>query len=176
VRPVLPAVTRPEPPTTGDEAAMLAAWLDYQRSTLLWKCSLLDGEALVRRGVAPSSLSLLGLVRHMTYVEWHWFDHVFAGSAAPEPISLADDPDADFNDLQSSAAVADVELFMRQCETSRGIVDDAPDLDALAAAAPSARDEAISLRWIMIHMVEEYARHNGHADLLREQIDGSVGE
>jgi hypothetical protein len=172
---VLPAVTRPEPPMTGGEAAMLAAWLDYQRSTLLWKCSLLDGESLVRQVVAPSSLSLLGLVRHMTYVEWHWFDHVFAGSAEPEPISLADDPDADFNDLQSSAALADVELFMQRGERSRGIVDDAPDLDALAAAPPE-WDEAISLRWIMIHMVEEYARHNGHADLLREQIDGSVGE
>ena len=159
---------------TGDEATMLAAWLDYQRSTLLWKCELLDGEALVRRGVAPSSLSLLGLVRHMTYVEWHWFDHVFAGSASPEPISLRDDPDADFNDLQSSSAMADVELFMQQCETSRDIADGAPGLDALAAAASGGRP--ISLRWIMIHMVEEYARHNGHADLLREQIDGSVGE
>jgi hypothetical protein len=175
---VLPAVTRPEPPTTGDEATMLAAWLDYQRSTLLWKCELLDGPALVRQGVPPSSLSLLGLVRHMTYVEWHWFDHVFAGSSSPEPISLADDPDADFNDLQSSAAMADVELFMRQCETSRAIVDDAADLDVLAAlsASDAVGGRVISLRWIMIHMVEEYARHNGHADLLREQIDGSVGE
>jgi uncharacterized damage-inducible protein DinB len=161
---------------TGDEATMLAAWLDYQRSTLLWKCELLDGDALVRRAVAPSSLSLLGLVRHMTYVEWHWFEHVFTGSSSPEPISLADDPDADFNDLQSSAAMADVELFMQQCETSRAIVGDAPSLDALAAEPPTGADRPISLRWIMIHMVEEYARHNGHADLLREQIDGSVGE
>jgi hypothetical protein len=116
----------------------------------------------------------------MTCVEWHWFVHVFAGSAAEAPISLADDPDADFNDLQSSAAMADVELFMRQCDTSRAIVAGAPGLDTLAAAAGRSGDGdgdwAISLRWIMIHMVEEYARHNGHADLLREQIDGSVGE
>jgi hypothetical protein len=170
---VLPAVTRPEPPMTGDERTMLAVWLDYQRSTLLWKCELLDGEALVRRGIASSSLSLLGLVRHMTYVEWHWFDHVFAGSPSPPPISMEDDPDADFNDLQSAAAMADVELFMRQCETSRAIVDGAPDLETAAAAAG---DRPTSLRWIMIHMIEEYARHNVHADLLREQIDGSVGE
>jgi uncharacterized damage-inducible protein DinB len=169
---VLPAVTRPEPPMTGDERDMLTAWLDYQRSTLLWKCEMLDGDALVRRGVPPSSLSLLGLVRHMTYVEWHWFVHVFAGRPSPEPISMAEDPDADFNDLQSSEALADVEQFMQQCDASRAIVDDARDLDREAAEG----ERPISLRWIMIHMIEEYARHNGHADLLREQIDGSVGE
>ena len=80
---------------------MLTVWLDYQRSTLLWKCELLDGDELVRAGIPPSSLSLLGLVRHMTYVEWHWFAHVFAGRPSPPPISLEDDPDADFNDLRS---------------------------------------------------------------------------
>jgi hypothetical protein len=169
---MLPAVTRSEPPMTGDERAMLTVWLDYQRSTLLRKCSSLQGDALVRRGVPPSSLSLLGLIRHMTYVEWHWFAHVFAGSSSPSPISVEEDPDADFNDLQVPAAMADVDLFMRQCDTSRSIVRAAPDLSSLAAST----DPPISLRWIMIHMVEEYARHNGHADLLREQIDGSVGE
>jgi Protein of unknown function (DUF664) len=150
---------------------MLTTWLDYQRATLLWKCELLDGTALARRGVAPSSLSLLGLVRHMTYVEWHWFEHVFANRSSPAPISVAEDPDADFNDVHPSAAMADVELFTRQCTVSGSVVSAAESLDARAAA-----DDAISLRWIMIHMIEEYARHNGHADLLREQIDGSVGE
>jgi Protein of unknown function (DUF664) len=169
---VLPAVTRPEPPTTGDERTMLTVWLDYQRATLLWKCELLDGAALVRRGVAPSSLSLLGLVRHMAYVEWHWFVHVFAGRLTPPPLSMAKDPDADFNDLDPAAAMADIGLFTRQCDEARAIVAAAEDLDTEAASA----DRPISLRWIMIHMVEEYARHNGHADLLREQIDGSVGE
>jgi Protein of unknown function (DUF664) len=95
---------------------MLTAWLDYQRATLLWKCELLEGGPLVRRGVAPSSLSLLGLVRHMAYVEWHWFVHVYAGKASPPPLSVADDPDADFNDLDPSAAMADIDLFMRQCD------------------------------------------------------------
>jgi hypothetical protein len=169
---VLPAVTRPFPPTTGDERQMLTVWLDYQRATLLWKCESIDGASLARRGVAPSSLSLLGLVRHMTYVEWHWFDHVLVGSPSSPPISVKDDADADFNDLHPSEAMADIELFERQCDASRSIVSGVDRLDAWAVAT----DQPISLRWIMIHMIEEYARHNGHADLLREQIDGSVGE
>ncbi len=157
---------------TGAERPMLTAWLDYQRATLLWKCELLEGAALVRRAVTPSSLSLLGLVRHMAYVEWHWFVHVFAGAPSPPPLSVADDPDADFNQLDPALAMADIDLFMRQCDESRAIVAAAEGLETEAASA----DEAISLRWIMVHMIEEYARHNGHADLLREQIDGSVGE
>ena len=151
---------------------MLSAWLDYQRSTLLWKCESIDAIALARRTVPPSSLSLLGLVRHMTYVEWHWFEHVFAGSSSPPPISLHYDIDADFNDLRPETAWADLEQFMQRCDESRAVVAAAESLDVLAIAA----DHAVSLRWIMIHIVEEYARHNGHADLLREQIDGSVGE
>jgi uncharacterized damage-inducible protein DinB len=169
---MLLADTRPEPPIIGDERTMLTAWLEYHRSTLLWKCDALDGAALVRQAVAPSSLTLLGLVRHMTCVEWHWFADVFSGSPSPWPISLEDDPDADFNDLEPSAAMADVDRFLRQCDESRAVVAATPDLDRRAVS----REPPVSLRWIMIHMIEEYARHNGHADLLREQIDGSVGE
>ncbi len=152
---------------------MLAVWLDYQRSTLLWKCEGLDGAALARRGVPPSTLTLLGLVRHMVIVEWWWFDHIFAGSSTPEPISTADDRDADFNDLDPGRALDDLALFARQCDVSRAIASAAPGLDASSA---STEKPTVSLRWIMVHMIEEYARHNGHADLLREQIDGAVGE
>jgi hypothetical protein len=169
---MLPAVSRPEPPFTGDERTMLPLWMDYQRSTLLLKCQLLDGEALARRGVPPSPLSLLGIVRHMTLVEWHWFERVFADTKTPSPISTEHDHDAEWNDLDPSRAMADVELFQRQCELSRGIVAGVSSFDEVAAHA---RD-TISLRWIMVHMIEEYARHNGHADFLREQIDGAVGE
>ena len=169
---MLPAVTRPEPPIAGDERTMLAAWLDYQRSTLLWKCEGLDGPALVRRGVAPSSLTLLGLVRHMTYVEWYWFARTFTGDASPPPIALDDDRDADFNDLRPAAAMDDLDRFLRQCDESRALLAAAPDLDRLAASTK----RPVSLRWILIHLIEEYARHNGHADLLRERIDGAVGE
>ena len=157
---------------TGDERTMLSEFLDHQRATLLWKCEQLDGEALARRGVPPSTLSLLGIVRHMAVVEWHWFERVFLGSDAPCPISLDQDRDADFNDLDPAGAMKDIELFERQCEDSRAIVAAAPGLEAEAARAR----EPIALRWILVHMVEEYARHNGHADLLRELIDGAVGE
>jgi hypothetical protein len=165
-------VTRPEPPFTGDERTMFPLWLDYQRSTLLWKCELLDGEALARRGVPPSPLSLLGIVRHMTVVEWSWFEDDFADTKTAPPISTEHDTDADWNDLDPSRAMADIERFQRQCEVSRGIVTGAASFDEVAA---NARD-TISLRWIIVHMIEEYARHNGHADLLRERIDGAVGE
>jgi Protein of unknown function (DUF664) len=157
---------------TGDERSMLTAWLDYQRATLLWKCEQLDGDALARRGVPPSALSLLGIVRHMSVVEWHWFERVFAATGTASPISLDDDADADFNDLDPARAMADFALFDRQCESSRAIVAAAGPLNDEAAAA---RDR-VSLRWILVHMIEEYARHNGHADLLRERIDGAVGE
>ena len=157
----------------GDDRTMLPAWLDYQRATLLWKCELLEGDALVRRSVPPSSLSLLGLVRHMTFVEWHWFERVFAATGAPQPYSTDEDPDVDWNDLDSARAMEDIERFQRQCESSRAIVAGCKSMDQLAAKP---RGDATSLRWIMVHMIEEYARHNGHADFLRELIDGAVGE
>ena len=152
---------------------MLAVWLDYQRATLLMKCEGLDGAALARRAVPPSTLTLLGLVRHMALVEWWWFDHNLTGSSSPEPISTADDVDADFNDIEPGRAAADLDLFVRQCEVSRAIVAAAESLDVVSA---STERPNVSLRWILVHMIEEYARHNGHADLLRQQIDGAVGE
>ena len=95
------------------------------------------------------------------------------GSSSPEPFSTVDDRDADFNDLDPERAMADVDLFQRQCDLSRSIVGAAESLDVGSA---STEKPTVSLRWVMIHMIEEYARHNGHADLLREQIDGAVGE
>jgi uncharacterized damage-inducible protein DinB len=169
---VLPPVTRPDVPRSGDERPMLTAWLDFQRATLLWKCEQLDGAALARRGVPPSSLSLLGLVRHMTLVEWSWFSRVFARDGQPAPVATDQDRDADFNDLDPMRAMDDIAAFQRQCDVSRAVTDAAEDLDAMAASTR----RRVSLRWILVHMIEEYARHNGHADLLREQIDGAVGE
>jgi hypothetical protein len=166
-------VTRPVPPLTGDERPMLAVWLDYQRATLLWKCEGTEGAALAHRSVPPSSLSLLGLVRHMAIVEWWWFDHIFTASASAQPITTADDVDVGFDDLDAARAMENIDLFRHQCDVSRGIAAAAESLDVLSA---SKEKPTVSLRWIMIHMIEEYARHNGHADLLREQIDGAVGE
>jgi hypothetical protein len=170
---MLPAVTRPEPPYAGDDSTMLPPWLDYQRATLLWKCELLDGEALARRSVPPSPISLLGIVRHMTFVEWSWFELRFAGRSTPQPFSTDEDPDVDWNDLDPARAMEDIERFQRQCVISREVVAVSQGMDQLAA---NARGEAMSLRWIMVHMIEEYARHNGHADFLRELVDGAVGE
>ena len=165
-------MTRVEPPPVGDDATMLPPWLDYQRATLMWKCELLEGDALVRRSVPPSPLSLLGIVRHMTLVEWHWFERGFAATGKPPPISMEDDEDADWNDLDPAQAMADIERFERQCDISRQIVAVTPSMDQLAAHPRV----DVSLRWIMVHMIEEYARHNGHADFLRELIDGAKGE
>jgi hypothetical protein len=157
---------------TGDERTMLTVWLDYQRATLLWKCEGVDGDALARKGVPTSNLSLLGLVRHMTFVEWSWFEKVFGGDPSPQPFPTDPDPDADFNDLDPARAGEDLEHWARQCDVSRAIITSADSLDQLAQRTSN----PVTLRWIMVHMIEEYARHNGHADLLREGIDGAVGE
>jgi Protein of unknown function (DUF664) len=168
-----PGVKRQEPPRVADERTSLSTWLDFQRATLLLKCDGLTGTQLVRLSVPPSELSLLGLVRHMTSVEWWWFEHIFAGGPMPEPIFTGDDLDAEFHDVVPEQAEAELELFARQCEHSRGIVSDAASLDVQSESkGRPTRD----LRWVMVHMIEEYARHNGHADLLRECIDGVTGD
>jgi hypothetical protein len=110
----------------------------------------------------------------MTIVEWSWFERVFAGTSTVQPISTDADEDADWHDLDAGRAMEDIERFERQCEVSREIVAGAKSMDQLAATVR--RGETMSLRWIMVHMIEEYARHNGHADFLRELIDGAVGE
>jgi hypothetical protein len=166
-----PPDTRPEPPYVGGERDTLVGFLDYQRATLLWKCAEVGAEDLVRRVVPTSNLSLVGIVRHMTLVEWSWFEERFAGLSIPPPISTDDDVDADFNDLDSARVDVDLARFDAQCAISRRLTS-AAELDQLAAVARN----PLTLRWILVHMIEEYARHNGHADLLREAIDGAVGE
>jgi hypothetical protein len=168
---VSPPDLRPEPPYVGGERDTLVGFLDYQRATLLWKCAEVGSEDLVRRAVPTSNLSLIGIVRHMTLVEWSWFEERFAGLSVPPPISMDDDVDADFNDLDPARIEEDFDRFDAQCAISRTITAGA-DLDQLATTT---RDP-LTLRWILVHMIEEYARHNGHADLLREAIDGAVGE
>jgi hypothetical protein len=140
---------------------------------LLLKCQGLTGEQLVRRAVEPSSLSLLGLVRHMAEVERAWFRRRFAGQAELGPLFCSEQfPDGDFDLAEPAGAEADFATFTAECELAR------------AAAAGRSLDETfvhpqwqtIDLRWVYVHMIEEYARHNGHADLLRERIDGVTGD
>jgi len=169
-----PLGDRTDPPYVADERRMLDAWLDFHRATLLGKCAGLDGEQLKRRSVEPSSLSLLGLVRHMTEVERHWFLRHLAGGD-PEPLYYSDaDPDGDFDHVDDADPAADLARYRAEVARCRDAAAAVDDLDALAARPR--RGQPLSLRWIYVHMIEEYARHNGHADLIRERIDGAVGD
>jgi uncharacterized damage-inducible protein DinB len=146
---------------------MLQAFLDWHRVTLLYKCQGLTGEQLAERAVPPSDLSLLGLVRHMTRVERAWFRQRFAD----EPIEDAYEREAAFKETNPARAAADYARFTEECRLADTAAANAP-LDATFAWD----GEIMSLRLIYLHMIEEYARHLGHADLLRERIDGATGE
>ncbi|MBO2451073.1 DinB family protein [Actinomadura barringtoniae] len=171
---------RPEPPANGDETATLLGFLDYQRATLAWKCRGLDAAGL-RVTVAASTMTLGGLLKHMAYVEDDWFTHDLLGREKASPWREVDwkaQPDWEW---ESAADDSPEELFAQwqeSVERSRAAVAEAldkGDLGQLAARGwPDGR--APSLRWILCHMIEEYARHNGHADLMREAVDGETGE
>ncbi|MGH3733546.1 MAG: DinB family protein [Acidimicrobiales bacterium] len=166
------APERPDVPYNGPERVQLDAWLDFQRATLLQKCHGLSAEQLKERPIATSSLSLLGLVRHMTFVEQAWFESTFSGVETTDYYKTEDDRDADFNDLDSVAVEGVFVLYADAAETSRELAR-GHDLDQLVKKPRRGRD--VDLRWIYIHLIEEYARHCGHADLIRELIDGATG-
>ncbi|MGB3442655.1 MAG: DinB family protein [Actinophytocola sp.] len=160
-------------PTTGDERTVLAGVLAAQRATLVAKCAGLDA-ALADRSVPPSTLSLLGLVRHLADVERRWFRQVLAKEDAPPRFSTDADPDGDFDGATADPAVADAAwvAWREEVAFAETLTTAAPDLEI---TGEDGWRGAVSLRWVLIHMIEEYARHNGHADLLRERIDGAVG-
>jgi len=168
----IPLPERAPPLHSGPERVQLESWLDFQRTTLLIKCADLDVDQLRRQPVATSLLSLLGLLRHMTFVEQVWFDAVFSGVEAPEYFKRAEDRDADFRDLDSATLDEVYELFLTACARSREVAS-GHDLDEMAAV--ERRGRHVDLRWIYVHLIEEYARHLGHADLLRELVDGATG-
>jgi uncharacterized damage-inducible protein DinB len=166
-------VERIDPPLVAQEREMLDTWLDFHRATLAVKCEGLTDDQLRARAVPPSSLSLLGLVRHMGEVERSWFRRVLGGEQAPPRYYSDENPDGDFDDV-AGAGVAEAFGYWRdECAHARERVAAAPSLDVTGTGR---HGERYSLRWIMVHMIEEYARHNGHADLLRERIDGAVGD
>jgi hypothetical protein len=168
-----PHVDRMDEPGIADERAMLEGWLEYHRQTLLMKCSGLTSDQLKQRSVPPSSLSLLGLVRHMADVERWWFRTQFSGEPSQSRYWTDASPDGDFDDVDSADAEADLAVFGVEVEEARAAAE-GHGLDETFTHRRTGQE--LSLRWVYVHMVEEYARHNGHADLLRERIDGVVGD
>jgi uncharacterized damage-inducible protein DinB len=167
--------SRVDPDLLAPERAMLDEWLEYHRATLLMKCDDLTDDQLRHRSVPPSSMSLLGLVRHMADVERHWFRNRIGDEDAPALFWSDAHPDGDFDLVDDASVAAAFATFAEECAHSR-IVAGRLDLDATGSTDGDPRGELVSLRWVLVHMIEEYARHNGHADLLRECIDGAVGD
>jgi uncharacterized damage-inducible protein DinB len=145
---------------------MLQAFLDWHRATLLHKCAGLTGDQLAERAVPPSELSLLGLIRHLTRVERAWFRQRFAD----EPVEDAYGREEAFAATDPARAAADYARFTEECRLADAAAANAP-LDATFTHG----GKTMSLRLIYLHMIEEYARHLGHADLLRERVDGTTG-
>ncbi|MFE6662832.1 DinB family protein [Streptomyces sp. NPDC057697] len=166
-------IDRPMPPLNADERTTLASWLDFHRATLAMKCEGLDDAQAATAAVPPSGFTLTGLVQHMAEVERNWFRRVFAGEQVPpihDPGAAPDGPDGGF-DVAEGATLSGA-LATWQAEIAR-----ARELCAERALTDTGRfmEQDVNLRWIYVHMIEEYARHNGHADLVRERIDGATG-
>lgn len=176
---------RPEPPPAADEATMLSAFLNYQRATLEWKTRGLD-EVGLRTTLRPTTMTLGGLLKHMAWVEDYWFRVMLLGLEPAAVWSDADwdaDGDWEWNSAGGDAPETLRALWSDAVESSRSAIDGAlnhgvGEHDGLdtEVAKPFKDGSAPTLRWILVHMIEEYARHNGHADLLRESVDGETGE
>ena len=171
---------RPEPPVAGDEAATLLGFLDFQRATLAWKCSGLDAAGL-RATTAASTMTLGGILKHMALVEYGWFSRSLHGREYGPPWDAVDwnaDRDWEWHSATGESPDQLMTLWEDAAARSRSLVAEAladGGLDQLTRRAwPDGRSP--SLRWVLCHMIEEYARHNGHADLLRESVDGQTGE
>ncbi|MGW9212791.1 DinB family protein [Embleya sp. NPDC055664] len=163
---------RPAPPSVGGERETLSAVLDWHRDTFELKCAGLSSEQLSERAVPPSTMSLHGLVRHLAGVERWWFRIQFAGEELPLLYYSDEDPDQDFDSLDGDTDEA-FAVWRAECQHSRRITAAAPSLDETGTRKRTG--EPISLRRILVDMIAEYARHNGHADLLRERLDGTTG-
>lgn len=163
---------RPDPPRIAGEREMLRVFLDFHRATLAMKCDGLSDEELRSQSMPPSTLSLLGLVRHMAEVERTWFRRVIGG----EDIPLVWSDHGDFQEAYDATESTRPEAFdawRAEVEWSRKIEAAAESLDVVGHQPRW--DEDVSLRFVMLHMIHEYARHNGQADFLREGVDGTVG-
>ncbi|MFI9172334.1 DinB family protein [Streptomyces lincolnensis] len=166
---------RSEPATTADERTMLEGWLDYHRQTLAWKCEGLTDAQLRTAAVEPSELSLMGLVRHMAEVERGWFRKVLVDDD-PGPIYYSDaDPDGEFHLTEADTWTEAHATWQAEIDTARKNAARF-GLDDISVGRSKRTGDRFNLRWIYTHMIEEYARHNGHADLIRERVDGAIGD
>jgi uncharacterized damage-inducible protein DinB len=166
------ADARVDPPRADGERETLLAFLDWHRETFALKCAGLSPEQLSAKAVEPSGLSLHGILRHLAGVERWWLQRQFAGHREVPLLYYTDeDPNQDFDDLAGDPAEV-LAVWRTQCARSREIVAATPSLEATGT---SEHGQTISLRWVLLHMIAEYARHNGHADLLRERLDGVTG-
>ncbi|WP_420803103.1 DinB family protein [Streptomyces spiramyceticus] len=170
---VMTTPERTEASTTAGERDMLEGWLEFHRETLAQKCAGLTDEQLRETAVPPSELSLLGLVRHMAEVEQAWFRNVLANEQVPPLYYTDEDRDGDFH-VTDQDTWAEAEASWRDAIARARELAAPRSLDDLGEGKHRRGD--INLRWIYVHMIEEYARHNGHADLLRERIDGTTGD
>ena len=172
----LPPEEDPRAPTPSiGERATLVDFLTAYRQTLELKCTGLDADQMARRSVPPSNMSLLGLVRHMADVERHWFRQVLSRKDAPHRYRTDEDRDGDFNGAAADPALVEEAwtAWREEIAYAKGCVEGFEDL---GTTVPLGEDEEVAVREVLVHMIEEYARHCGHADLLRERIDGRVGQ
>ena len=168
---------RSDPPSTTDERTMLIDFLDFYRSTLLAKCAGLDADELCTRSVPPSTMSLAGMLRHMAEVERYWFEQVWLGADVPSIYCGPNgDTDDDWDEAVPATVTADIETYVIEVGRARGILAEVTNLSTTVTRLRRGANHELSMRWIVIHMIEEYARHCGHADLLRQCIDGTTGE
>jgi uncharacterized damage-inducible protein DinB len=164
-------IERTRPAKDLREREMLVDWLEYHRATLALKCDGLADDGLRARSVPPSTMSLLGLVRHMADVERYWFRIVLDGEEVAPRFWGNPRPDEDFDGVETAVVAEDFAAWHEECAIARERTA-AHGLDD----AGEKNGNPVTLRWILAHMIEEYARHNGHADLLREAVDGVTGQ
>jgi len=172
---------RTEPPVSGEEIAVLEGFLDFHRATLAWKCQGLDSAGLSAT-IGSSPMTLGGILKHLALVEQGWFWRSLYGRERTAPWDAVDwdaDPDWEWRTAREDSPAELLSLWQREVERARACVAEAvADGDGLEQLATRKFTDGRvpNLRWIMLHMIEEYSRHNGHADLLRESVDGETGE
>ena len=168
---------RTDPPVQGDQRDQLLGFLQYQRDTLRQKAGDLDAAQLATV-LAPSDMTLGGMVKHLAFVEHWWIQRIFLGEEFAEPWASVDweaDPDWDWHSAQGDTPEQAWGLYDATLAEVDTVLAGA-DVETLSAKPSRRAGEPFNLRWILLHLVEEYARHNGHADLIRQSIDGQVGD